>query len=161
MTHKFQSVGQIFGFVWTTQSNRSLHGDHAHFHAKSGIQNQNRKISMIAWIFHDQSIDNSQLSSQKNCSAKLDQKWLSYKNKNKFLNMGMCEATTRALKDRWYRSFKPNHNFGPLGEHCGSTVILKSCFRNFSGLNPPPPLLKLEIMIAWMINELTVDDTIN
>ena len=48
-----------FWSVWRHKTIRGARVGHTHFPAKSGPKNQNWKISIITWISHRQSIDNS------------------------------------------------------------------------------------------------------
>ena len=60
--NEFHLVDQFFGWVWRPQTVRGPRGGHAHFPTKSDPENPNWKVSIITWISHHQSIDNSLLS---------------------------------------------------------------------------------------------------
>ena len=72
LTQNVHLVGQLFGRVQRPQTIKGVPGGHAHFTAKNGLKNQKLKISIITWISHHQSIDNSLMSShhhfQPNCN---------------------------------------------------------------------------------------------
>ena len=74
-------MGHIFDWVLRTQIIKGARGGHAHFPPKSDPKSQNQRISMIAWIFHDQSIDNTLRNFTKIQPNSLKNNWVMAKEK--------------------------------------------------------------------------------